>query len=303
MKVAVLGASGMLGSTVLDVFKTAPDLELIATARKQAVESVASTAQVVLLDAETCTQDEIVRVLTGCDWAVNCIGLIKHHMVDHQAASSERAIRINALFPHILSRAAEESGCRVIQIATDCVYSGARGSYRESDPHDALDVYGKSKSLGEVHAQQLHHLRCSIIGPELKDRLSLLEWFLGHPQGALVRGFSNHYWNGLTTLHFAKICMGVMRDNIILPNLCHITPGDVLTKGELLETFQRSFGRADIRVDIQPAPQAVDRSLATSNPELNEALWVAAGYSEPPTLAQMVKELAEWAKSSRRRYA
>lgn len=234
---------------------------------------------------------------------MNCIGLIKHRIQDHQHDSTEQAIRVNALFPHILADAAQESGCRVLQIATDCVYSGAKGSYIESDPHDAIDVYGKSKSLGEVGALSMHHLRCSIIGRELKDHRSLLDWFLGHPQGARVQGFSNHLWNGVTTLHFARICLGIIREGTALPHLCHVIPADVLHKGDLLKLVRRTFGREDLQVDLQPAPQAVDRSLATSNTALNRRIWAAAGYPAPPTLGDMVAELAERTHSGKRWHA
>ena len=300
MKVAVLGASGMLGSTVLDVFREAPEFDVRVTARHGAMENSPPGIEVALLDASTASRSDLARALDGCAWAVNCIGVIKHHIRDQQADTTERAIRVNALFPHLLAEAAKVAGCKVVQIATDCVYSGAKGSYLESDPHDALDVYGKSKSLGEVFAPSMHHLRCSIIGPELKDCRSLLEWFLGHPRGSRVPGYSNHHWNGVTTLHFARICLGIMREDLALPHLCHVIPGDILAKGELLEAVRRSFGREDLQVDLQPAPQAVDRSLATSDPALNRRLWAAAGYLDPPTLAGMVEELAVRTRSGRR---
>lgn len=300
MRVAVLGATGMLGSTVLEVFRAAPEINLRITSRERGLESLLPDVEIAIFDAMVDSRSDLTRILGGCDWVVNCIGLIKHRIQDHQRDSTERAIRINALFPHILAAAAQETGCRVLQIATDCVYSGAKGSYLESDQHDAIDVYGKSKSLGEVCAPSMHHLRCSIIGREVKDHRSLLDWFLGHPQGARVQGYSNHLWNGVTTLHFARICLGIIREDIALPHLCHVIPGDVLHKGDLLRLVRQAFGREDLQVDLQPAPQAVDRSLATSDTVLNHRLWAAAGYTDPPTLGDMILELAEQTRSGKR---
>jgi dTDP-4-dehydrorhamnose reductase len=293
----------MLGSAVLEVFKDAPEIGLRVTSREGVLGMAPPGIEVATLDASAGSRSDLIRVLDDCDWAVNCIGLIKHRIQDHQRDSTERAVRVNALFPHILANAAQETGCSVLQIATDCVYSGAKGSYIESDPHDAIDVYGKSKSLGEVCAPGMHHLRCSIIGRELKDHRSLLDWFLGHPQGARIQGFSNHLWNGVTTLHFARICLGVIREGIVLPHLCHVVPEDVLPKGDLLKVFRQAFGREDLQVDLHPAPQAVDRSLATSDTALNHRLWASAGYSAPPTLAGMVTELAERTHSGKRWHA
>jgi len=301
IRVAVLGASGMLGSTVMDVLKGAPnlDLRLRATTRQGTLEPSLGDMEVVPLDVTAPTRHDLERVLDGCEWAVNCIGLIKHHIKEDQRESTELAVRVNALFPHILAEAAQTIKCRVLQIATDCVFSGAKGLYLESDPHDATDIYGHSKSLGEVHATMMHHLRCSIIGPELKNCHSLLEWFLGHPQGAKVQGFTNHLWNGVTTLQYARICLGIIRGGMDLPHLCHVVPRDVMHKGDLLFSMGRIFGREDIQIDLQPAASRVDRSLATEDPALNGRLWAEAGYLTPPTVEAMVDELAGWSRSGR----
>lgn len=207
---------------------------------------------------------------------VNCVGLIKPYCENVQ-----RAIQVNALFPYLLPKGS-------IQIATDCVYSGSKGAYTETDPHDATDVYGKTKSLGE--APQLNNLRCSIIGPEEKNHLSLLDWFLS--QEGEVKGFTNHYWNGITTYHFAKIVQGIIDEGIELPEVQHIVPANVVTKAYLLAIIRNAYNK-DIKVVPVKAPQAVDRTLATNNPTLNNRLWKAAGYDEPPTIEQMVRELAE----------
>lgn len=206
---------------------------------------------------------------------INCIGLIKFYCKD-----IEQAIRVNALFPHTLP-----SG--TIQIATDCVYSGTKGDYTENSPHDATDIYGKTKSLGE--AEHLKNLRCSIIGPEIKNHISLLDWFL---QQDSVNGFTNHLWNGVTTYHFAKIVKGVIENNLELPSLQHIVPADKVTKSELLQIIAKAYNK-DVIIRETEAPVSIDRTLATNNPELNLKLWQNAGYDSPPTIEQMVTELAQ----------
>lgn len=205
---------------------------------------------------------------------INCIGLIKP-----QIKSIPEAIRVNSLFPYRLPNG-------TIQIATDCVYSGKKGNYVESDVHDATDVYGKTKSLGE--APHLINLRCSIIGPELKNHLSLLDWFLAQTE---ANGFTNHMWNGITTYHFARICRGIIKNNLKVPNLQHIVPKDKVTKYQLLQLIAESYN-IDIKVNKTKAPETIDRTLSTSDPEMNLRIWRAAGYQTPPTIKQMVKELA-----------
>ena len=250
--VAILGNTGMLGSMVCNTWNG----DFISTDRSQ----INAENPVFFIEA---------------DWIINCIGVIKPYCDDIQ-----RAIMVNALFPHKLQQ-------QTIQIATDCVYSGKKGNYVETDPHDPQDVYGKTKSLGE--APHIKNLRCSIIGPEVKNKTSLLEWFL---QQSSAKGFTNHYWNGITTYHFSLICQGAIKHNIKLPNLQHIVPADKVTKASLLEIIAQAYGK-DIPVERIKAPEAIDRTLSTNNPELNLALWQAAGYKEPPTIARMIQELAD----------
>ena len=300
MRVVVLGATGMLGAMVLKVLANEHGIELSTTVRPAIacdLRSIGDHCEIQVLDALTCRPSEIEAALKHADWAINCIGVIKAYIRDTNPQEREAALRVNSLFPHTLAQVSEYVGCQVIQIATDCVYAGTRGRYVESDPHDAWDVYGKSKSLGEVPSPGMHHLRCSIVGPELKGKKSLLEWFLGHPRGAQVKGFTNHFWNGVTTLHFARICRGIIRQGLSLPDLCHVIPGSSLSKGELLQSFVKAYGREDITVLLGPGPSAVERTLATTQPVLNSGLWKAAGYDSPPTLAAMVEELAAYSRS------
>lgn len=298
MRVVVLGASGMLGSMLVDFLSRDSALEVTATVRgeslartlKEKVPGVRSR----LLDAERCGSAELLEVLNGARWAVNAIGVIKPYVHDDNAAEIYRAVQVNSLFPHVLARAAEQCGCRVLQIATDCVYSGSKGNYVENDPHDALDVYGKTKSLGEVYSSNVFQLRCSIIGPEIKTHVSLLDWFLDQERGTAVNGFTNHQWNGVTTLHFARLCQGIMTAELDLPHLQHVVPAGVVSKCELLQHFAREFQREDLSIQPAEARTVIDRTLNTTNQTLNRRIWACADYDEPPTISRMVQELAHF---------
>lgn len=209
------------------------------------------------------------------EWVINCIGMIKPYC--HDVA---KAIEVNALFPHELPP-------NTLQIATDCVFSGKRGNYTETDPHDADDVYGQTKSLGE--APHIKNLRCSIIGPETKNHLSLLDQFLA---GNIVRGYTNHFWNGITTYHFSLICQAIIREGIELPSVQHIVPAYPISKAELLHTIKKAY-KKDIPIAYGEAPEMVNRTLKTNNPEINARIWKAAGYKRPPTISDMIEELAQ----------
>src|SRR3990167_8291610 len=235
----------MLGSMVVDWLARDKTLDVAATVRGQKYLEYGRTVlpKVIwhLLDVERCLSSDVLSILEGYDWIINAIGVNKQFIHDDNRTEVERAIWINGLFPHWLARKAGESGARVIQIETDCVYSGREGHYTEDAPHDSLDVYGKTKSLGEVRSSNVFHLRCSIIGPELKNHVSLLDWFLGQPLGEKMTGFTNHRWNGLTSLHFARICHGVIKNNLKLSHVHHVVPSDEMTKAEMLGEFAGAY--------------------------------------------------------------
>lgn len=294
--VAVLGTTGMLGWMVFDTLARESGFELIATVRDPALaeEGCGKYPDVDwrTLDAENDVGDAIIKAISGASWVINCIGVIKPYIHDDNPDEVLRALQVNSLFPDRLARVAGAVNARILQIATDCVYSGKKGDYLESDPHDALDVYGKTKSLGEVHYPNVHHLRCSIIGPELKAHVSLLDWFLRQQRNAEVGGFTNHRWNGVTTLHFARVCLGIIDRNLELPHLQNVIPSGTVSKHELIESFAREYGRADVKISPTEAALVVNRTLSTDNEELNRKLWSAAGYSVPPAVDRMVEEMA-----------
>jgi dTDP-4-dehydrorhamnose reductase len=295
-KVLVLGGTGMLGSMVTNCLARAEQFELIATARSNDMASVCKRR---LPEVEWHTFDasspnttrERAGLFEQCNWVINCIGVIKPFINDSNAEQVERAIQVNSIFPHTIARLTEGIA-RVLQIATDCVYSGSKGRYVETDAQDALDVYGKTKSLGEVTAEHMHHLRCSIVGPEMRSPKSLMEWFLGQPQGASVNGFVNHQWNGVTTLHFAKLCRAIIANDLELSHMQHVVPDGAVTKYDMLKEFARRYGRDDLIINATEAPAIIDRTLETTNPGKNQQLWNAAGYPQVPTVPQMIEELA-----------
>ena len=282
-RVLVLGAAGMLGSMLCDVLGAEPTLDVVGSRRDGDLAFDACVGDPgALLDA------------SGAQWAVNAIGVLKARIDADRSESVSEAIEVNALFPHRLAHAAAQRGARVIAIATDGVFSGRDGPYAEDAAHDASDVYGQTKSLGEAPGEHVLNLRCSIVGPDPGAARSLLAWLVAQPPGARVPGFSDQRWNGLTTLHLARVCAGIVRTGASWRGTAHAVPADVVSKGELLELLARTHGRDDLHIVHGPSPAPAERSLATLDEQRNRALWRAAGYEGPPTIAAMVDELAAW---------
>jgi len=278
----VLGASGMLGKACDLVFSEDSNLKLVSTARRALPETRK-------FDVLTDSIDELISA-EAPDWIINCIGIIKPHIKEDSSVSVENAISLNSLFPHAIANAIVGTNTKVIQIATDCVYSGREGRYLESSPHDPTDVYGKTKSLGEVSSDQFIHIRASIIGPEFGRSTSLQEWFLGQPKEAKVNGFTDHLWNGLTTHHFALLSRALINGDLNRNGKHHVLPSNILTKAELLETFAEVHERRDIQVEHVASANKIDRTLGTLDLDFSNHLWKLAGYSEVPTIQQMIQE-------------
>ena len=280
----------MLGAAVMKEFLDFSG-EVIVTSRRQVLESLPANFSNIMFDAATDDLHDALRRLSKVDYVVNCIGIIKPYINDSDDKQRQTAVEVNSLFPQKLADWASATGAKVIQIATDCVFSGSRGSYLESDPHDALDVYGKSKSLGEVPNESMMHLRVSIIGPEMGRSTSLLEWVKNQPKGAQINGFTDHVWNGVTTNHFGKLARGIIEGNLFKTGVFHVVPGNRLPKDKLVQKIASVFGRDDIEIQPKASGNTVDRTLETTNPEFNMALWVAAGYKTPPTIEKMLEEI------------
>lgn len=289
-KVLILGATGMLGSAVLREF-VGYEGDVFVTTRNQNLSELPSGFRSINFDASSDNLLDAFKDVGPFDFVVNCIGIIKPHINDSDDKQRLNAVQVNSLFPQKLADWASETGAKVIQIATDCVFSGAKGDYVETDPHDALDVYGKSKSLGEVPNDSMMHLRVSIIGPEVGRSTSLLEWVRNQPQGAQIFGFTDHLWNGVTTSHFGKLARGVIEGGLFKPGVFHVVPGNKIPKNELVAKIASVFGRDDIKIEPKASGNTIDRTLQTIDEAFNSKLWRAAGYSTPPTIEKMVEEI------------
>lgn len=288
----------MLGSMIVDILSRDAHLSVHATGRDRnliaAISEKLPDVHWCELDAWNATDPSALSCFSGMSWIVNAIGITKPFISEENAFDIERAIRVNSLFPSLVNTVAKNANANVLQIATDGVFSGNKGRYLESDLHNPTDVYGKTKSLGEVRDKNFVNIRSSIIGPEPKSPTFLLEWFLGQAKNSQINGFTNHDWNGVTTLQFSKIVHGLIKSDIVVPNVCHVIGSDIVTKSTLLNLFAAAYNRRDIKINDTEAATVVDSTLACRDKGLNKRVWAAAGYPAPPTVADMVQELSEF---------
>jgi len=286
--VSILGSTGMLGYSVGQAFSEFNGTLIGSTKR---VDTNPFLGESFFLDATLRELPEALHKLGSTDYVINCIGVIKPYISEDSAPSRERALLINSVFPYALDALANDLGFKIIQIATDCVFSGAKGEYLETDLHDAIDTYGKTKSLGEVPSENIMNIRVSIIGPEAGRSTSLFEWVRNQPKNSEIDGYSDHFWNGVTSKGFARICRGLVENDGFVAGTHHLLPSDAITKFDLVTEIANKSGRKDIKITKGPSGNKVDRTLATTNESLNAQLWANAGYPTIPSISELVAEI------------
>ena len=232
--------------------------------------------------------------LKHVDIVVNAIGMIRQLIDERSEEKIRLAFQLNSRFPRHLDSFAMETQTPIIQIGTDCVFSGTVGSYTEVSSFDPVDVYGLSKVEGELGSPNSVTLRCSIVGKEMNSINSLLSWVISQPQGGTLKGYTNHFWNGISTLHFSKIVNGIIKKESFNLGTAHVVPRNKVSKYELIRSITSAFGRTDLKVIEHEAPVGIDRTLATVNSARNAAFWEGSGYSQAPSIEEMVDEFAKW---------
>ena len=206
---------------------------------------------------------------------INAIGIVKQR---DQAKVYLPSLEINALLPHRLALLCKVIGARLIHMSTDCVFSGRTGNYREQDPPDAEDLYGKTKFLGELHDEHCVTLRTSIIGLELSRKTGLIEWFLA--QKGSIKGYRRAIYTGFTTAEMARMIERVLLEHKELHGVWHVASVPI-NKYELLSLLSDKLKRADIEID--PDDNFVcNRSLDGTR------FTQATGYAAPSWDAMLV---------------
>ena len=283
MRILILGVTGMLGHTLFKILNQSTVHEIQGTYR-----SINSniplwyknnknlTAGVNVLDI-----DLIKNLMNNYkpNVVINCVGLIKQlDAIDDPLV----AIPINSLFPHQLYNICEDLNARLIHISTDCVFSGRVGGYRESDNPDPSDLYGKSKLLGEINNKNAVTIRTSIIGHELNEKLSLLEWFLC--QKIMVKGYAMAFFSGLTTVELSRVILDKILPKPDIAGLYHLASHKI-SKFELLKIIANVYEK---EIDIiENSSVVIDRSL-------NSDLFNSTFNYQPPSWPKLVQDMYEF---------
>ena len=280
MRILILGGNGMLGHAVYQSFKN--DFDVYVTIRS----SFGEVEELGIFDENKtiCSVnalnflllEEKVKELRP-DIILNCIGIIKQIKEAHDAVKS---IEINSLFPHKLAILCNKINARLIHLSTDCVFSGGKGNYNEADAADPLDLYGRTKLLGEVAEGQALTIRTSLIGKELKTKHGLLEWFLSQ-EGKEIKGYTKAIFSGFPTIIFSEILRDIILKYKSFKGIYHISSAPI-SKFDLLMLIKKKMN-LNIKITLDDN-FCCDRSLDSSK------FQKEFGYT-PPSWEKMVDEL------------
>jgi dTDP-4-dehydrorhamnose reductase len=280
MNILILGASGMLGHKVWQVFAEQFDAYVAVCRGFNYYARYELFDQARTIDC-VCVQnlDSIVRAVAVArpHVVVNCIGIVKQATA---AQDPPISISVNALFPHRLAHLCQAAGIRLIHISTDCVFSGRKGNYLENDVADAEDLYGRTKLLGELHYDGSLTLRTSMIGRELETTHGLIEWFFGQ-EGKTIKGFKRAIFSGFTTKVLAEIIAKIILNHPDLQGIYHVA-SEPISKFDLLSLVKKAYG---MNIQIEPDNEVVcDRSLNA------DRFKRATGYI-PPSWSDMIEQM------------
>lgn len=281
-RILILGSAGMAGHVVKKRLMDSGKYIVGELARTATSGGFSYNVDVTDLDA----LDHAITAFNP-DVIINCIGVLNRDAEENP----DKAVFLNSFLPHHLARKATAVGGRLIHISTDCVFSGAKGNYNDSDPKDGIGFYAQSKALGEVVYDAHLTIRTSIVGPEIKTSgIGLLHWFLRN-EAKEIKGYKNVYWGGVTTIQ-----LGIAIEHAIeqpVSGLVHLTNGIKISKYELISIFKNVFQK---KVLIKPdTDYKVDKSLAVS---VNTKL-----LGEVPSYEKMILDMKSWMEKNRDLYS
>ena len=272
LTILILGASGMLGNSLFRYLSKNNRFNVYGSVRspKNIAEIPQNLQNKIIKNLNVEKFDDVLKIFSTIrpNIVINCIGLVKQLAASNDILS---AIPINSILPHRLSNACDIIGARFIHFSTDCVFSGAKGMYKESDFADADDVYGRTKFLGEVHGDTSITLRTSIIGHELMGSRSLISWFLA--QSEAVQGYKHAIFSGLPTVEVARVIQDLVIPNLDLAGVFHLS-SEPISKYALLELVAKQY-KKNIKI-IPNDYVALDRSLDSTK------FRIATGFTPKP---------------------
>lgn len=285
MKVLILGGNGMIGHRLCHILSKRMDVWATVKKNPSCYKEYKLLSGVQLIGRVDVRDEFAIQYAIKYirpDVVINAVGIVKQRKCNREPTTS---IQVNALFPQKLATICRKSGIRVVQISTDCAFSGRKGNYTETDEPDPVDLYGRTKLLGELHAPGTLTLRTSAVGWQLDGFYGLLSWFYSQ-RGKKIAGYQKAVFSGLSTTALSTLIGDIIESKSELQGLYHVASVPI-SKHDLLIQLRDELGWDDII--ITPDDELVcDRSLNGS------AFYSATGWSAPSWSSMVGDLVKEW---------
>lgn len=280
MRILILGGDGMFGHQVFKHLKPRHNVKVTLRNEPNAYQDFTIfDADNAIFGIDVRNFERVIEAFAfQPEVVINAIGVIKQQKA---AKAFLPCIEINSLFPHKLAMLCKAVGARLIHLSTDCVFSGEKGKYTETDRPDANDLYGRSKLLGEVEESHCLTLRTSIIGWELLRKKSLMEWFVA--QNSQVDGYHNAIFSGFTTIELSKIVERCVTQFSHKSGIYHVS-ADPISKYDLLSIVKRKL---NLKISIR------EQFDFHCNRSLNSSRFREEFCYQAPTWEEMIEELCK----------
>lgn len=255
--IIVTGADGMLGRYVVREARARARMAKVAALTHRDIDISDPVSVLVALDRVGASTEDVI---------INCAGV-------KPPGDPLTMIAANGVGPNVLATIARKSGTRVVQVSTDCVFSGAWAmlsprAHRVEENPDPIDLYGRSKLLGEVYDLHVLIVRTSFVGPES----GLWKWLADQPKDAAIETWLNAFWSGSTVDAVAKQLVSIATGSWPAQRIVHLAAPQPISKHRALELLRAKINRPDIV--FWPTARRVDRGLLATHllPTFEDAL-------------------------------
>jgi dTDP-4-dehydrorhamnose reductase len=284
MRILILGGNGMIGHKMYQMISKV-HMDTWVTLRNDITTYIYSNIynnEKVIGNIDLSDFKKLLHTLNEIkpDIILNACGITIRRGVEEVKSNT---ILINSVLPHILNEWVSLNNKRLIHFSTDCVFSGKKGDYLDTDIKDAYDLYGSTKSLGEiVDSKFAITLRGSMIGRELENKTELFEWFLQQSNNK-IKGFSEVIYAGITTVKMAEIVLRLIN---FYPNLSGIynISSKPISKYDLLKMCNEHF---EINSIIE-----MDNSYKSNKNLISDKFFIEIGI-EKPNWIDLIRQLKD----------
>jgi dTDP-4-dehydrorhamnose reductase len=291
-RIFILGINNGIGQAILKKLYKNKRLKICAFYTEQKEKNFIKDDNIIYKDFKVFSETINYAFSTkSIDFIINCLDIPEENPIKY----TNKMLYISVMQYYLLgiqqlligAILQNKSNAKIINYTNLEVFSRTQvyKEYNEIDVHDAINEYGKFKSLSEINYENLYNLRCDLIGSNLFNN-TLIKDFLNKEDNTKFE-YENKIWNGITTLQFAKIVENIILNNLKPSYIQHVFSNKISTY-KLLTCLNKVYDKK-LQID-ESINQESGHILNTVNLNFHEQLH----GGEIPPIEIMLKEMKEF---------